>query len=197
MASVRIVEVGARDGLQNIDGVLPTSLKIELVRRLSRTGLQVIEATSFVSPKWVPQLADGHQIISAVKTSNDTNKSIKYPVLVPNLKGLEAAIRAGAKDVGVFVSMTEGFSRKIQNCTIAESLQRAKDVAECALSQGISVRAHASCIFSCPYEGPTDPARVLEVTQALLDMGCSEVSLGDTGGVGTPAQVKTLLSTLR
>ena len=196
MALVRIVEVGPRDGLQNIDTILSTSLKIELIKRLSRTGLQVIEATSFVSPEWVPQLADGHQVMSAVRTSIDTNKNVKYPVLVPNLKGLEAAVRAGARDVGVFVSVTEGFSQKNQNCTVAESLQRAKHVAERALLQGISVRAYASCIFSCPYDGPTDPAKVLEVTQALLDMGCFEVSLGDTLGVGTPAQVKILLDVL-
>ena len=197
MAAVRIVEVGPRDGLQNVfDKILPTSLKIELINRLSKTGLEIIEATSFVSPKWIPQLADGHEVMSAVNASIDTNKNVKYPVLVPNLKGLEAAIRAGAKDVGVFVSVTEGFSQKNQNCTVAESLQRAKNIAERALPQGISVRAYASCIFSCPYDGPTDPVKVLEVTSALLDMGCFEVSLGDTLGVGTPAQVKILLDVL-
>ena len=196
MASVRIVEVGPRDGLQNIDAILPAALKIELIKRLSRTGLQVIEATSFVSPKWVPQLADGHEVISAINTSIETNKDVKYPVLVPNLKGLEAAIRAGAKDVGVFVSATEAFSQKNQNCSVAESLRRAAEVTERALEQGISVRAYASCIFADPYDGPTDPAKVLDVTRALLDMGCFEVSLGDTVGVGTPAQVKVLLDVL-
>ena len=196
MASVRIVEVGPRDGLQNIDNVLPTSLKVELIERLSRTGLQVIEATSFVSPKWVPQLADGSQVMSAVNNSPSANKTAKYPVLVPNKKGLDAAVRAGAKDIGVFVSATEGFSQKNQNCTVAQSLRRAKDVTERALSQGVSVRAYASCIFADPYDGPTDPVKVLDVTKALLDMGCFEVSLGDTVGVGTPAQVRTLLDVL-
>lgn len=196
MATVRIVEVGPRDGLQNVDSILPTALKIELIKRLSRTGLQVIEATSFVSPKWVPQLADGHEVISAIKASIGTNKNVKYPVLVPNIKGLEAAIRAGAKDVGVFVSVTEGFSQRNQNCSVQEGLRRAKEVAESALSQGISVRAYASCIFACPYDGLTDPVKVLDVTRALLDMGCFEVSLGDTVGVGTTAQVKTLLDVL-
>lgn len=192
MAAVRIVEVGPRDGLQNIDHILPTKLKIELVKRLSRTGLQVIESTSFVSPKWVPQLADGAEVIAAI----DTNGTVKYPVLVPNLEGLEAAIRAGAKDVGVFVSVTEGFSQKNQNCSVAEALRRAKEVTTRALSFGISVRAYASCIFACPYDGSTDPAKVLEVTKALLDMGCFEVSLGDTVGMGTPAQVRRLLDVL-
>jgi hydroxymethylglutaryl-CoA lyase len=192
MAAVKIVEVGPRDGLQNIDNTLPAILKIELIRRLSRTGLQVIESTSFVSPKWVPQLADGEEVISAI----DTNSVIKYPVLVPNLKGLEAAIRAGAKDVGVFVSVTEGFSQKNQNCSVAEALQRAKEVTIRAMSLGINVRAYASCIFACPYDGPTDPVQVLKVTKALLDMGCFEVSLGDTVGVGTPAQVRRLLDVL-
>lgn len=182
--------------MQNIDSIIPTSLKIELIKRLSRTGLQVIEATSFVSPKWVPQLADGHEVISAINASIEARKKIKYPVLVPNSKGLEAAIRAGAKDIGVFVSCTEGFSQMNQNCSVDESLRRAKEVTGLALSQGISVRAYASCIFACPYEGPTDPVKVLNVTKALLDMGCFEVSLGDTVGVGTPAQVRVLFDIL-
>jgi hydroxymethylglutaryl-CoA lyase len=193
MASVRIVEVSPRDGLQNISATLPASLKIELIKRLSRTGLRVIEATSFVSPKWVPQLADGHEVLSAINTSTDISKRVKYPVLVPNLKGLEAAIRAGANDVGVFVSATEGFS---QNRSVSESLRRAAEVTRRALAEGVSVRAYASCIFADPYDGPTDPAKVLNVTRALLDMGCFEVSLGDTVGVGTPAQVRVLLDAL-
>lgn len=196
MARVRIVEVSPRDGLQNISAILPVSVKIELIQRLSRTGLQVIEATSFVSPKWVPQLADGDAVLAAINASPEISNKVKYPVLVPNRVGLEAAIRAGARDVGVFVSVTEGFSRKNQNCSVAESLRRAADVVERALEQGISVRAYASCIFACPYDGLTEPAKVLDVTRALLDMGCFEVSLGDTVGVGTPAQVKILLDVL-
>ena len=196
MAAVRIVEVGPRDGLQNIDTIIPTELKIELINRLSRTGLQVIEATSFVSPKWVPQLVDGAKVMSALHASMETNQNIKYPVLVPNSKGLEAAIQAGAKDAGVFVSVSEGFSHKNQNCSVTESLRRAKDVVVRATELGVSVRGYASCIFSCPYDGPTDPVKVLEVTKALLDMGCFEVSLGDTVGVGTPAQVRRLLDVL-
>lgn len=196
MASVRIVEVSPRDGLQNISAVIPASLKIELISRLSRTGLRVIEATSFVSPEWVPQLVDGHEVLSAINASTGIGKNVKYPVLIPNLKGLEAAIHAGAKDVGVFVSVTEGFSQHNQNCSVSESLRRAGEVTSKALAQGISVRAYASCIFACPYDGPTDPSKVLDVTRALLDRGCFEVSLGDTVGVGTPAQVRTLLNVL-
>ncbi len=193
--TVRIVEVGPRDGLQNIYKTLPTKLKIKLIERLAATGLQVIEATSFVSPNWIPQLADGGEVMQAIKPLMDL-RPVRYPVLVPNVKGFEAARRAGAKEVGVFVSATEGFSQKNQNCSVADALARARGVAEQAIPLGIPVRGYASCIFSCPYDGPTDPTEVLKVTQALLDMGCFEVSLGDTLGVGTPAQVRQLLDVL-
>ena len=139
--TVRIVEVGPRDGLQNIDQIVPTSVKIDLIRRLASTGLQVIEATSFVSPKWIPQLADGAEVMRAIQPLvTSTPTKIRYSVLVPNVKGLEAARRAGAKEVGVFVSATEGFSQKNQNCSIAQALTRAREVAERAIPQGIQVR---------------------------------------------------------
>ena len=137
--TVRIVEVGPRDGLQNIDKILPTTLKIELIQRLTETGLQVIEATSFVSPKWIPQLADGGEVMKAIKPLISSTTT-RYSVLVPNAKGLEAARRAGAKEVGVFVSATEGFSQKNQNCSVAQALARAREVAERAIPLGIQVR---------------------------------------------------------
>jgi hydroxymethylglutaryl-CoA lyase len=137
--TVRIVEVGPRDGLQNIDKILPTGLKIELIKRLASTGLQVIEATSFVSPKWIPQLADGAEVMKAIKPLINSNTT-RYSVLVPNAKGFEAARRAGAKEVGVFVSTTEGFSQKNQNCSVAQALTRAREVAERAIPLGIQVR---------------------------------------------------------
>ncbi|KAH7385108.1 hypothetical protein BKA64DRAFT_697166 [Cadophora sp. MPI-SDFR-AT-0126] len=193
LAGVKIVEVGPRDGLQNISQVVPTSIKIELIQRLVRTGLLAIEATSFVSPKWIPQLADGSEVLRQIQSLQAGSK-IQFPVLVPNVKGLEKAYECGAKEVAVFVSATEGFSKKNINCTVAESLDRVRDVTKRATGLGIKVRGYVSCIFQDPYEGLTDPQKVVETTQALLDAGCYEVSLGDTLGVGTPADVTKLFT---
>lgn len=193
-SAVRIVEVGPRDGLQNIKTIVPTKTKIELIERLSRTGLQTIEATSFVSPRWIPQLADGTAVMQAI--SNLMQGQISYPVLVPNVKGLTAAANVGVREIGVFISASEGFSRNNINCSIAESLERVQEVVARALPEGIRVRAYVSCIFTCPFDGPTDPSQVLVVAQKLLAMGCYEISLGDTLGVGSPTQVRNLLGLL-
>lgn len=148
--AVRIVEVGPRDGLQNIKTVVPTDVKIELIQRLSRTGLQTIEATSFVSPKWIPQLADATNVMKAIQTLVQ-KRSTAYPVLVPNIKGLEAAVAAGVLEIGVFISATEGFSRKNINCSIAESLERVRLVADKALPRGIRLRALVESLLFCPF----------------------------------------------
>ena len=192
---VKIVEVGPRDGLQNIKEILPTALKLALVKRLSQTGLQTIEATSFVSPRWVPQLADAKEVMKGI-CSFSSSSTISYPVLVPNLKGFQAALLAGVKEIGLFLSASEGFSRKNINCGIEESLERAHTVVRAARHHDIRIRAYVSCIFECPYDGPTPHASVLKVTKHLLDMGCFEVSLGDTTGAGTPLDVRKLLSAL-
>ncbi|KAG0648043.1 hydroxymethylglutaryl-coA lyase [Hyphodiscus hymeniophilus] len=193
MSRVTIVEVGPRDGLQNITKVVPTNLKIELIQRLAATGLPVIEATSFVSPKWIPQLADGPHVLRGIKTMMEGSNGIQFPVLVPNEKGIQLAIRSGSKDVAVFVSATEGFSRRNINCSVDESLARVQAISEKAKAAGIKMRGYVSCIFSDPYDGPTEPSQVIKVTQALLDAGCYEVSLGDTLGIGTVADVEVLL----
>ncbi|TVY37811.1 Hydroxymethylglutaryl-CoA lyase, mitochondrial [Lachnellula subtilissima] len=193
MAPVKIVEVGPRDGLQNIKNVVPTHTKIELIQRLARTGLSVIESTSFVSPKWVPQLADGPQVLTGLQAIISTSDTISFPVLVPNVKGLELACHNGAKEIAVFVSASEGFSRKNINCSVEESLIRFQAVATKAKILGVKIRGYVSCIFADPYDGPTKPSQVIKVTQALLHAGCYEVSLGDTTGVGTVAEVELLL----
>lgn len=194
-SAVRIIEVGPRDGLQNIKKSIPTSTKIELIQRLAATGLKNIEATSFVSPKWVPQLADGAEVMSRILPMAQ-ERQIRLPVLTPNMRGLENAIKSGAKEVVVFASCTEAFSKKNQNCSIEEALQGAQQVTEKALKHGIAVRGVVSCIFSDPYSGPTPPQDVLSVVQRLLDMGCYEVGLGDTLGVGTPKDTQVLLEHL-
>ncbi|CAH0035478.1 unnamed protein product [Clonostachys rhizophaga] len=196
---VRIVEVGPRDGLQNIKKSVPTDIKVELIRRLSRTGLLNIEATSFVSPKWVPQLADGHQVMEEILSSpgpEHQGQQLRFPVLAPNLKGLGNAHQAGAKEVVVFASVTEAFSKANQNCTVEQALQQAEAVTKSALQLGIKVRGVVSCVFSDPFSGPTPPEAVLPVVRRLLEMGCYEVGLGDTLGVGTPRQVQDVLHIL-
>ncbi|KAI1018018.1 hypothetical protein LB504_003803 [Fusarium proliferatum] len=198
-AEVLIVEVGPRDGLQNIKESIPTATKIELIRRLAETGLTNIEATSFVSPKWVPQLADGAEVMREIlKCPGHIYQSgqMNYPVLAPNLKGLENASRAGAKEIVVFASVTEAFSKANQNCTVEEALQQCEAVTKKALSFGIRVRGVISCMFSDPFTGPTPPDAVLPVVKRLLDMGCYEVGLGDTLGVGTPKNVQDVLDRL-
>ena len=186
---VRIVEVGPRDGLQNEPGEVPTAVKLELIRRLEATGLKHIEATAFVSPKWVPQMADHAELLAALPSG----EGITYPVLTPNLKGFEAARAAGATEVAVFGAASETFSKKNINCSIVESLERFLPITKTAQQHGIRVRGYVSCVLGCPYEGDVNPERVADVAQALFDMGCYEVSLGDTIGVGTPGKTKAMI----
>ena len=186
---VRIVEVGPRDGLQNEPGEVPTAVKIQLIERLADAGLPAVEATAFVSPKWVPQMADHTEVLERIRR----RPGVSYPVLTPNLKGFEAARAAGATEVAVFGAASEAFSRKNINCSIAESLERFRPVAEAAREAGIKVRGYVSCVLGCPYEGEVKPERVAEVASALFEMGCYEVSLGDTIGVGTPGKTKAMI----
>lgn len=192
-SQVKIVEVSPRDGLQNEAQLLPTELKIELIDRLSQTGLSVIEASSFVSPKAIPQLQDAEQVFMGISKKS----GVHYPVLVPNEKGLQRAIAAGVQEVAVFAAASEIFSQKNINMSIAESLENYKKVADLALQQGLTVRAYVSCVCGCPYEGDIKPEKVAEVAAALLEMGAYEVSLGDTIGVGTPAEVQALLEVVQ
>lgn len=189
---VRIVEVGPRDGLQNEKETVTTATKLELIERLVQTGLRNVEAASFVSPKWVPQMAD-HAEIMAGLPSTSRYPGVDYPVLTPNMKGFEAAVAAGAKEVAVFAAASEGFSQKNINCSIAESIERFVPVFDEAKRQGIRVRGYVSCVIACPYDGPTAPEKVAEVASRLLELGSYEVSLGDTIGVGTPASVIRML----
>lgn len=194
---VRIVEVGPRDGLQNVKTTIPTPTKLELIRRLRDTGLTTIEVTSVVSPRAIPQLADCRTVLSdeGVKALVRTD-ALRMPVLIPNVKGLQIAREHGVREIAVFVSATEGFSRANINATVAQGLERARLVARQAVQAGIAVRGYISCIFADPFDGPTPPAAVLRAVRELLDMGCYEVSLGDTLGVGTANDVKSLLDFL-
>ncbi|XP_053123095.1 hydroxymethylglutaryl-CoA lyase, mitochondrial isoform X1 [Hemicordylus capensis] len=187
---VKIVEVGPRDGLQNEKNLVPTQVKIDLIDMLSETGLSVIEATSFVSPKWVPQMADHTEVMQGIQKA----PGISYPVLTPNLKGFQAALAAGAKEVSIFGAASELFTKKNINCSIEESLQRFDDVLKAAKEASIPVRGYVSCVLGCPYEGKIDPAKVAEVSKKMYAMGCYEISLGDTIGVGTPGSMKEMLS---
>lgn len=189
---VTVYEVGPRDGLQNEAGIVPTKHKIALIDLLSDTGLHHIEATSFVSPKWVPQMADAADVMAGITRK----KGVTYAALTPNMKGLEAALAAGVDEVAIFGSASESFSRKNINCTIAQSLERFAPVAKAALAAGVSLRGYVSCVIACPYEGAIEPAQVSKITQALLDLGCAQVSLGDTIGKGTPETTKALLDDL-
>ena len=186
---VKIVEVGPRDGLQNEAQVVPTVIKIELIERLADAGLRVVESTSFVSPKWVPQMGDNSAVLRGIKRHPAT----VYPVLTPNLQGFDAAIEAGATEVAIFGAASESFSRKNINCTISESLKRFEPVVSAASALEIPVRGYVSCVVGCPYEGAIDPNKAAEVAKTLFDMGCYEVSLGDTIGVGNPASVMKLI----
>lgn len=190
---VKVVEVGPRDGLQNEKKIIPTSVKVDLINRLSETGLKVIEVTSFVSPKWIPQMADQKEVFQEIKKY----PTVSYPVLVPNAKGLETAIEVGAKEIAIFGSASEAFSQKNTNCSIKDGIKRFKVVADQAKAQGIRIRGYVSCVVGCPYEGHIKPINTLMVTERMLDLGCYEVSLGDTIGVGTPKNVGTLLYELR
>jgi hydroxymethylglutaryl-CoA lyase len=186
---VKIVEVGPRDGLQNEARELPTAVKVELIERLAEAGLPAVEATAFVSPKWVPQMADHAEVLERIRR----RPGVAYPVLTPNLKGFEAARAAGATEVAVFGAASEAFSKKNINCSIAESLERFRPVVEAAKSHDIKVRGYVSCVLGCPYEGEVKPDRVAEVAGTLYDMGCYEVSLGDTIGTGTPGKAKAMI----
>jgi isopropylmalate/homocitrate/citramalate synthase len=186
---VKIVEVGPRDGLQNESKIVPTEIKIEFIDRLSAAGLPAVESTSFVSPKWVPQMADNAEVMTGIRRA----AGVSYPVLTPNLKGLEAAIAAGAQEVAIFAAASESFSQKNINCSIAQSLERSEDVLAAAGDANLKVRGYVSCVLGCPYEGDIAPSQVADVAQWLFEHGCYEVSLGDTIGVGTPQKVQTML----
>ena len=189
---VRMVEVGPRDGLQNESAMVPTEVKVGLIDRLTDAGLPAIEATSFVSPKWVPQMADAAAVMAAI----ERRPGVSYPVLTPNMEGFDAARAAGCDEVAVFVAASETFSRKNVNCSIAESLDRVLPVAQAATAHGMRVRGYISCVLGCPYEGEVAPERVRDIAAALLAMGCYEISLGDTIGTGTPGKTRKLIATV-
>ncbi len=186
---VRIVEVGPRDGLQNEPRNVSTGVKIELIERLASAGLRSIEATAFVSPRWVPQMADHAEVLRGIQR----HPGVSYPVLTPNLRGFEAALAAGATEVAVFASASETFSQRNINCSIAESLNRFHPLMEAAKAAGVPVRGYVSCALGCPYEGAVAPHKVTSVASALFEIGCYEISLGDTIGVGTPKQTRAML----
>jgi hydroxymethylglutaryl-CoA lyase len=188
-SSVRIVEVGPRDGLQNEPTPVSVQARIALIEGLVDAGLKTVEAGSFVSPKWVPQMADTAAVLAGLKRK----VGVRYPVLVPNLQGLEAAEAAGAKDISIFAAASESFSKKNINCSIAESLDRFRPVAARALEQERRLRGYVSCVLGCPYEGEIAPEAVARVSKALYDMGCEEVSLGDTIGTGTPLKARRMI----
>ncbi|WP_240125350.1 hydroxymethylglutaryl-CoA lyase [Thermomonas alba] len=188
-AAVRIVEVGPRDGLQNEKTDIGTARKIELIDRLSQTGLRSIEATAFVSPKWVPQMADAAEVLAGIARA----PGVSYPVLVPNEAGYDRALAAGAREVAVFTAASEAFNRRNTNAGIEESLQRFQPVLERARADGVRVRGYVSTVLGCPYQGEVPLADVVRVARALYQMGCYEISLGDTIGVGTPGKARAML----
>uniref|UniRef100_A0A7N0USG8 hydroxymethylglutaryl-CoA lyase n=3 Tax=Kalanchoe fedtschenkoi TaxID=63787 RepID=A0A7N0USG8_KALFE len=189
---VTIVEVGPRDGLQNEKTIVPTSVKVELIKMLISSGLPVVEATSFVSPKWVPQLADAKDVMEAIRSIS----GVRLPVLTPNLKGFEAAVAAGAKEVAVFAAASESFSKSNINCSIEDSLTRYREVANESKKLSIPFRGYVSCVVGCPIEGAVPPSKVAYVAKELYEMGCYEISLGDTIGVGTPGTVVPMLQSV-
>ncbi len=188
-AKVKIYEVGPRDGLQNEKQNVPTNIKVELINRLSEAGLTHIEATAFVSPKWVPQMADAADVMAQIIRK----PGVVYAALVPNERGMEAALAAHVQEIAVFAAASEGFSQKNINCSIEESLERFKPVIEMAQQNNIKVRGYVSCVAGCPYEGEIAPEAMADVAEALYKMGCYEVSLGDTIGVGTPENITAML----
>lgn len=194
---VRIVEVGPRDGLQNEPNMVPTALKLELINRLSQTGLRTIEATSFVSKRHIPQLSDATEVLAGLHSPTMVRgylpTPISYPVLVPTEKHLQLALAAGAKEIAIFGSASEGFSKKNINCTIAESMARFRPLVKAARDKGVRVRGYISCVIACPYDGVTAPEKVTSLAMEMLSLGCYEISLGDTIGVGVPGTVRALL----
>ncbi|MBL0932074.1 MAG: hydroxymethylglutaryl-CoA lyase [Alphaproteobacteria bacterium] len=188
-AKVKMVEVGPRDGLQNEKTPIDAATKIALIDLLSASGLSAIEAGAFVSPKWVPQMADTDKVMAGIKRK----PGVSYPVLVPNLQGLDAALKANVTEIAIFGAASESFSRKNINCSIAESLERFRPVAAKAIAEGMKVRGYISCVLGCPYEGEIAVSAVADVAAQLRAMGCYEVSLGDTIGVGTPAKARAMV----
>lgn len=186
---VKIVEVGPRDGLQNEKKLVPTNVKISLIDKLTDAGVPSVEVTSFVSPKWVPQMGDNFDVFTGIKRKEGTS----YPVLTPNVKGLEQALEAGAQEVAIFLAASDAFSLKNINCTVEESFRRYDQVMEMAVKNNLKIRGYVSCVAGCPYSGYVAPETVAAVSYRLLKMGCYEVSLGDTIGVGTPGSVSVLL----
>lgn len=187
--AVKVVEVGPRDGLQNEQQIVPAAVKIEFIERLATAGLRTIEATSFVSPRWIPQLADAEEVMQGIRPRGGT----RYPVLVPNEKGMQRALAVGASEIAVFTAASETFNRKNINAGIDESLARFEPVAALARQHDIAMRGYISCVLGCPYEGKIDPQNVVRVARALEALGCYEVSLGDTIGVGTPVESRKLV----
>ncbi len=188
-ARVKMVEVGARDGLQNEKATVPVEIKIALIDGLSEAGLPVVEAGAFVSPRWVPQMADSAEVLAGITRQ----PGVSYPVLVPNMKGFEAARRAGAREIAVFGAASEAFTQHNINCSVAESIARFAPVAEAAQAAGLDLRGYVSCALGCPYQGEIAPDAVAEVAGRLFDLGCTEISLGDTIGVGTPARARAMV----
>ena len=188
---VTVVEVGPRDGLQNESGEIPVQSKVRLIRALAEAGLPVVEAGAFVSPKWVPQMAGSAEVLAELPLDGPT----RFPVLVPNDKGLSRALQAGAREIAVFAAASETFSQRNINCGIQESLGRFAPVVAQAKRQGLRVRGYVSCVLGCPYEGPVSPYRVADIASDLVALGCDEISLGDTIGVGTPDAAARMLET--
>ena len=186
---VRMVEVGPRDGLQNEPGKISTAVKVELVNRLAQAGLKTIEAASFVSPKWVPQMADSAELMRQIQRY----PGVTYTALTPNLKGFENALACGVDEVAIFAAASEQFSQKNINCSVAESLRRFEPIMMAAKAQGIKVRGYISCVLGCPYQGEVPVSAVVQVAKQLVSMGCYEVSLGDTIGVGTPRKTQRMV----
>lgn len=190
--SVRIVEVGPRDGLQNEKNLIPTEIKVELINKLSETGLKTIEAASFVSAKYVPQMGDNSEVMKSI----NVKENINYPVLIPNLRGLKSALEVNCKEIAIFAAASEEFSQANLNCSIKKSFERFEDLISLAKENKLLIRGYVSCVLGCPYSGKVDPDQVKHVTQSLFDLGCYEVSLGDTIGVGTAGSTKILLDSL-
>jgi hydroxymethylglutaryl-CoA lyase len=190
--AVKIVEVGPRDGLQNEADSVPAEVKVELIERLATAGLRVVESGSFVSPKWVPQMASSGEVYQAI----DKKPGVSYPVLVPNMKGLEAALDAGVDEIAIFAAASETFTQKNINCSIDESIERYRQVVEKAQAEKLKIRGYISCVLGCPYEGEVSLESVGSVATRLLDQGCYEISLGDTTGVGTPGKARNLVEYL-
>ncbi|XP_061708683.1 hydroxymethylglutaryl-CoA lyase, mitochondrial isoform X1 [Cydia pomonella] len=188
-SEIRIYEVGVRDGLQNEAKFVPTEIKVELISKLAAAGIKDIESASFVSPKWVKQMSDGAEVMKTIKREPGVN----YPVLIPNLKGYELAKKCNIEEIAIFPAGSESFSQKNLNCSMEEGLARFQVVAEQAVKDGIRVRGYVSCVVGCPYEGPISPKSIAKLSEDLLDMGCYEISLGDTIGVGTPGSVRRLM----